>query len=678
MIIPLLLATYLLGFQSDTDRLPIDSDTLSIITPEKYHNKEAMVVANILERYHYRKTELNDSLSSVVFDNYLANIDPNKLYFLESDIENMEKYRLKFDDFIKEGDLDAAYNMFNLFRKNFYERNHYVYELLDQGFDFSIEESYQSDRDKADYPQTLEDAHEVWRKIVKDQALSLKLTDKDWPEIADILKKRYNNLEKNIAQVESDDIFQLYMNSLSESFDPHTSYFSPKTKENFKISMSQSLEGIGARLQMDNDYVKVVEIIAGGPAFKSKLLHKDDRIVGVAQDDDGEMVDVIGWRLDDVVQLIRGPKGSKVRLSILPAEMGNNALPIEIELIRDKVNLEDLVPKKEIITMDKEGHEYKFGVITIPSFYMDYEELQKGNKNYNSTTRDVRKLINELEQEDIDGLVIDLRLNGGGSLTEAIELSGLFIPDGPVVQVRNANGSIDVATDPDPDFVYSGPLAVLVNRFSASASEIFAGAIQDYQRGVIIGEQTFGKGTVQNLLDLGRFMSDQDQEYGQMKITLAKFYRITGSSTQHRGVLPDIDLPSAFSAEEFGESSQPSALPWDQIKAADHQVLNLVSRDMLEKIKQKHAQRMSEDPDIQELKQEVQEIKQERQETIVSLNEVTRRKEQQEAQAKSTRMNMAGSVDQEIKEVRTESELEDTYLKESVNVLADLIAFSIG
>lgn len=483
-----------------------------------------------------------------------------------------------------------------------------------------------------------------------------------------------------MSQIESEDVFQIYMNAFAESYDPHTSYFSPKTSENFKISMSQSLEGIGARLQMENDYVKVMEIIAGGPAFKSKLLHSGDRIIGVAQGDNGEMEDVVGWRLDDVVQLIRGPKGSLVRLLILPAELGINAAPVEIELVREKIKLEDQVPKKELLSLKKGNKTYKIGLISIPAFYMNFEDMQKGIKDYNSTTRDVRKLIMELEEEEIDGLIVDLRLNGGGSLTEAIELTGLFIPEGPVVQVRNANGSIDVANDPDPEFVYQGPLAVLVNRFSASASEIFAAAIQDYKRGVIIGEQTYGKGTVQNLLDLNRFLAEDDN-MGQLKITLAKFYRVNGSSTQNRGVEPDIVLPSAFEVNEFGESAQPNSLPWDQIRSADYEAVNSVSTNLIDQLLENHKQRMRTDKDFVELIENIEEMKRKRLKEEVSLQEAQRLKERQEAEANNkTRLKLVGSVgDLELKESKDgELEIEDAYLKEGVNIMLDMISFRVG
>jgi carboxyl-terminal processing protease len=687
LLFPLSIATYLLGFESESFSYFQPGDTLSVLEPEKNHRQVQELAVNILDRFHYRKTDLNDSLSSVIFDRYLQSLDQGKMYFLQSDIKNFEKYRYRMDDFLKTGNLKPAYEIFNTLRKNVFERNEFVLNLLEEEFDFTIDESLKVDRKNEPWPATKEEADELWRKIVKDQALAQKMTGKEWPEIADILRKRYQNLQKSFLQLESEDVFQFYLNAFAESYDPHTSYFSPKTSDNFRISMSQSLEGIGARLQMENDFVKVMEVIPGGPAFKSKLLHNGDRIVGVAQGDDGEMMDVVGWRLDDVVQIIRGPKGTKVRLSVIPAELGVSGTPITINLVRDKVKLEDQVPQKEILSYKHGDKTYRLAVITIPSFYMNFEEMQQGIEDYNSTTRDVRILLAELEQDQVDGLIVDLRSNGGGSLTEAIELTGLFVQEGPIVQVRNANGSVDIANDPNPGVSYKGPLAVLVNRFSASASEIFAGAIQDYKRGIIIGEQTFGKGTVQNLVDLNRYMGIPNANFGQMKITLAKFYRINGSSTQNKGVIPDIILPSPFDADEFGESSLKNALPWDQISSTRYRELDMVSKDLLASLKKNHNNRMKTDSDFKELIKEIESMKKERQKGLVSLQEAKRLQEKKEAEeSKKTRLKLTGGLEDEEEETQAEvqkkrrdaSEVKDAYLKESLNVLVDMVRSKVS
>ncbi|MEO8400162.1 MAG: carboxy terminal-processing peptidase, partial [Ignavibacteriaceae bacterium] len=526
--------------------------------------------------------------------------------------------------------------------------------------------------------------NEIWRKRVKNDALSLKLAGKDWKSTSKTLKKRYDNFRKNIVQYSSEDVFQLIMNSYSEALDPHTNYLSPISSDNFKIDMSLSLEGIGAQLQQDDDYTKVNEIIPGGPAFKSNLLHRDDKITGVAQGEEGEMVDVIGWRLTDVVQLIRGPKGTIVRLQILEAEDGPNALPQEIKIVRDKVKLEEQSAKKDVIEIKNDNHAYKLGVISIPKFYADFEAQQKGVKDYKSTTRDVKNLIGELKKENVDGLIIDLRNNGGGALNEAIDLTGLFIKDGPVVQVKSADGKVDVGDDPDPQIYYEGPLAVLVNRFSASASEIFTGAIQDYGRGIIIGEQTYGKGTVQNLIDLNRVIPNQQEKMGQLKLTIAKYYRINGGSTQNKGVIPDIGFPSAFDSKDFGESSEPSALPWDQINSTQFKPYADISK-LIPILLQKHKERFEKSLEFDYLNEDIEEYKQSREKQFVSLNEEVRRKEKDELEEKrfqreNERRKLKGLtlLKKGEKSVENKDNQDDYLLKECSYILSDFISMSIG
>ncbi|HSP88823.1 MAG TPA: carboxy terminal-processing peptidase, partial [Ignavibacteriaceae bacterium] len=486
-----------------------------------------------------------------------------------------------------------------------------------------------------------------------------------------------------INQYSSDDVYQLFLNSYTQSIDPHTNYFSPEASENFKINMSLSLEGIGAQLQQEDDYIKIAEIIPGGPAFKSNKLKRNDKIIGVAQGDDSAMVDVIGWRVQDAVKIIRGPKGTTVRLLILPAETGVNAIPKEIKLVRDKVKLEEQAAKKEILNFEQDNINYKIGVITIPTFYSDFEAQQKGDKNYRSTTRDVRKIIEELKTEEVDGIIVDLRNNGGGALNEAIDLTGLFIKDGPVVQVKNSDGSVQVGADSDPNIVYEGPLAVLVNRFSASASEIFSGAIQDYERGIIIGEQTYGKGTVQNLIDLNRVMQSSDDKLGQVKVTVAKYYRINGGSTQNLGVIPDITLPSSIDSEEFGESSEESALPWDEIKSAKYNIAGNV-KDFLSLLNSKHEKRIETSTEFDYLLDDINDSKKDRNQNKISLNEEVRKKEmEQEEEEKFQRENERRKVKgiqllNKGEEIKESSAPDDLYLDESARVLADLIVLSIG
>lgn len=538
------------------------------LKPKAVYGKEAKVIAYILDNNHYRKIHLNDSLSSVILDEYVRNLDNSKMYFTSEDLKSFEKYRYMIDDLTKAENVDPAYEVYKVFKKRFDTQLAFVTNtLIYENFDFTKEEYYETDRDKEPWAKNDAELNEIWRKYIKSQVLSLKLAGKNKEDISKTLKERYERLVKSYSRdINTEDVFSIYMNTITEAYDPHTNYMSPAAADRFKQSMSLSLEGIGARLQTDNDHTKVAEIIGGGPAQKSNLIHVNDRIVAVGQGADGELVDVIGWRLDDVVKLIKGPKGTTVKLRILPGETGVNGGTKDITLVRDKIKLEDQEAKKQVINYTKEGKNMKLGVITLQNFYMDFEAYQKGDPNYNSTTRDVQRLVKELQAENVDGLVLDLRNNGGGSLQEAIDLTGLFIKNGPVVQVKSSTNNIQTYADDDPRLVYNGPLVVLTNRFSASASEIFAGAIQDYHRGVVVGESTFGKGTVQQVIDLDRFISDPNNDVGQLKVTLQKFYRVTGSSTQHKGVTPDIKLPSAFGAEQFGESSRPSALPWDEIR----------------------------------------------------------------------------------------------------------------
>ncbi len=659
------------------------TDSTIVLTPENYYKEEQQLVNTVLTRYHYNKFNLNDSISAVILERYLKSLDFGKLYFLQSDISKFDKFKNKIDDHLVDGELQLPYDIYNVYRERVNERINFVSELLKNEFDFSIDESFIINRDSAKWSLNTDELNEVWRKRIKHDALNLKLAGKDWNSISETLSKRYENVRKALNQTKADDVFQLYMNSYTETVDPHSNYLLPITSDNFKIDMSRALEGIGAQLQAEDDYTKVVEIIAGGPAAKSNLLHRDDKIIGVAQGDDGEMVDIIGWRTNDVVKLIRGPKDSIVRLLILQASDGANALPKEIKLVRDKVKLEDQSAKKQILEFNNGDIPYRIGVIAIPAFYYDYEAEQKGERNFKSTTRDVRKLLAELKSEKVDGVVIDLRNNGGGSLTEAIDLTGLFIKDGPVVQVKHSFGNIDVGDDPDPSIVYDGPLAVLVNRFSASASEIFSGAIQDYGRGIILGEQTFGKGTVQNLIDLNRIAGNPGKKLGQVKITIAKFYRISGGSTQHLGVVPDIKFPSPIDAHEFGESSEPNALPWDQIASTEYFSYSNV-KELIPLLQSKHDLRIKTDIRFQAFIEDVNEAKELREKNQISLNESVRKqeKEQQDLQKEERKKEI-----QQLSNVKLinkeeipakESNSEDALLNESVYILSDLIYLTTG
>ncbi len=658
--------------------VPPDSSKIkfAVLQPEPQHRNVSQIVANLLNRNHYKKRAIDDSLSTEMFDRYLKMLDANRMYFLDADIKVFEKYRFRFDEVVLSGNTQPAFDIFAVYEQRASERLEYVYKCLEKPFNFQTDEYLEIDREKATWVKTTAELDEIWRKNIKHAALNLKLTNKEWPDISSTLKKRYERMQKNLTQYESEDVFQMFMNALSESYDPHTTYFSPKGSEDFKIQMSQSLEGIGARLTTENDYVKVAEVIAGGPADKSGLLHTNDRIVGVGQDAQGEMVDVIGWRLDDVVQLIRGKKGTTVRLQVLPAKEADDAPTNILSLVRDKIKLEDQSAKGEILEIEHEGKKLKFGVIDVPTFYADSEGRWKGEADYKSTTNDVRKLVTEYKSK-VDGIVIDLRRNGGGFLNEAVELTGLFINEGPVVQVRDTGGNVKSHNDTEPGQVYDGPLAVLVDRLSASASEIFAAAIQDYKRGVIIGSDTFGKGTVQNAIDLNQFYRG-DAHLGQLKMTIAKFYRIDGRSTQHLGVKPDISFPSRFNLMDIGESKQANSLTYDAINPTQYVRDTDLNDGLLPRLNQQHNVRLSNNVDYAELMEDLQEFEQNQKKTRISLKEDVRKAEREKEKKDKAKVENAADDNEEAaaEPDSTKDKKKDLLLLESAHVLSDYIMIS--
>ena len=638
-----------------------------VLVPETFHPRVEQAIMFALNRYHYKDINLDDSLSAQMFDQYIERLDYNRSFFLKSDIDQFKQYRYSLDDAIPAGNLEFAYKVYNVFQKRFSERKEYVDKILKKGFDFSIDEYYRPDRSDQPWAQTPAQLDSIWRKRIKDEALRLKLTGKEWDKILETLQKRYDNYSRNIQKSQSEDVFQYYMNVFSQSYDPHTNYMSPKISDDFKIRMSQSLEGIGASLRTEGEYTKVVEVIPGGPADKSGLLKANDLIVGVGQDEEGEMVDVIGWRIDDVVQLIRGPKNTLVRLQILP----NNA-PIDepaetIRIIRDKVKLSDQVATGKVMDLEESGQKFKLGVIDIPSFYFDYEGMRKGDTSFASTTRDVKRIIGDMKSQNIDGILIDLRGNGGGFLNEAVDLTGLFIDNGPVVQVRYSDGKLSIERDVDRSVVYSGPLAVLVDIFSASASEIFAAAIQDYGRGIILGNQSFGKGTVQNMYPINRFFPGSKDNFGQLKMTTAKFYRISGGSTQHVGVMPDVSYPSRFKHEEVGESSQPNALLWDEIDPVQYNHWDGDMTSIIKKLNAAHLARVQSDVKFQNLLEDIKEHQERDSQKLISLNETERQKILDKSKAEKE------AREEEMDDDEDNPKDEDLFLTESTRVLSDWI-----
>jgi carboxyl-terminal processing protease len=604
--------------------------TPTVLETTPRERQVARLVTRFVEKAHYSHLTVDDALSEAALKTYLETLDGNRHYFLQSDITYFDRYRNNLDDVLRTGEIEPVFDIFRLYRLRAQQSLNYAISTLDKEPDLTVDESYEFDREKRPWAQTPAELQDLWRKRVKNDAISLMLADKTWPETAEILRKRYTRVLERINTLDSDDVFETFMNSFARTLDPHSSYLSPRQSEEYKIQMSLSYQGIGASLQLEEDIVQVINVIPGGPAAIDGRIKPNDRITGVGQGDAGEIVDVVGWQLDDVVQLIRGEAGTKVRLQVQPGDAAAGGPEQVITLVRDKVKLEEQAAKKEVLTIERNGENVKIGVINVPSFYQDFDARNRGEKDYVSTTRDVRRLIGELKREGIEGLVLDLRGNGGGHLSEATGLTGLFIESGPVVQLRNNNGQIEVLDDPVPAVAWSGPLVVLVDRFSASASEIFAAAIQDYRRGIVIGQQTFGKGTVQNLYVLDQYAprASADRGLGQLTLTIGKFYRVNGGSTQHRGVIPDIELPSAIDSSLIGESSRDRALPWDQIAATRYAAQQPLDAAIDALARFKTAQLLDE-PDFRYLRAELEAANDLRSRTSVSVNLKARRDERE-------------------------------------------------
>ena len=593
------------------------------------------LATKFLANWHYKDTRLDDELSVKIFDRYLDLLDPNFSYYLASDIETFAPYRLHMDDALQHSDPAPAYEMFNVYVDRVHERVNFAREQLKSPMDFTIDENYEWDRSETKWAKSEAELNEFWRQRVKNDYLRLRLAGKEDEAIVETLDNRYKNLDRRISELNSDDVFQFFMNAFAQSIEPHTAYMSPRSSENFEISMRLSLEGIGALLGRENEYTSIASIVPGGPADKDGRLKAGDRVTAVGQGQDGKLEDVVGWRIDDVVDLIRGPKHTVVRLEVLPEDTGIDGPTTIIEIVRDEVKLEEQAAKSQIIEVPgSDGQITKVGVIDLPVFYLDFNGRAKNLPDYRSSTRDVRKLIDDMKAEGIEGLVVDLRNNGGGSLLEATTLTGLFINEGPVVQVKNASGRISTEEDTDPGMAWEGPLAVLVNRYSASASEIFAAAIQDYGRGLIIGETTFGKGTVQNLVDLDDYAPSSDAgKMGQLKITMAQFFRVDGGSTQNRGVVPDIQFPSAGDPEDYGERSLDNALPWTSISAAAFEREGNLDR-MVAVAEFRYQDRMADNQEFNWLLSDVEEFNLNKDKKEVSLLESKRREELDKDEAK--------------------------------------------
>jgi carboxyl-terminal processing protease len=645
---------------------------------EAKHPTISSNVSKLIEELHYSRPRLDNSLSSAILDEYLDTLDGNRMYFTAADIAGFSRLRYELDERARTGELQPVFDIFNLFRERAGQRVEHAIELLAAEPDFTLTESFRWDRSDLPWPVSEAEIREVWRQNVKSDGLRLLLTGKTWPEAAEILKERYERSYKRVTQLTSDDVFETFMNAVAHNMDPHSSYLSPRQSEEYRIQMSLSYDGIGASLQLEDDFVKVMNVIPGGPAQIDGQLKPEDRITAVGEGQEGELVDVIGWRLDDVVQRIRGPGGTRVRLQILPAGAAPGSPEKTIELVRDKIKLEEQAAKKNLLEVPLDGNTYRIGVITVPSFYQDFAARSRGDEDYVSTSRDVTRLIEEFKAEGgIDGLVMDLRQNGGGHLSEATELSGLFIDRGPVVQLRETRGNIQVLDDPSPTAIYDGPLAVLVDRYSASASEIFAAAIQDYERGVIIGQQTFGKGSVQNLFSLDRVMRGADN--GQLTLTIGKYYRVTGESTQHRGVIPDIELPSMVDVETVGESTRDTALPWDRIQPTRFRASPTLDAEI--NVLQSHqTSRSANDPDFRYLLNDIAAFEELRDQKSISLNLASRIAEREATdngrlERENARRAARGLAPAEsIEELNLAEQSETILLQQASQVVAEMVA----
>lgn len=655
--------------------------SVTSLEPLARHPQTSRKVVDWLRSAHFIRKPIDDAASSDTFDHYIEMLDPRRARFLATDIQDLERYRYELDDALKTGRLEPAFEIYNRFRERTVDRLEFALARVEEGidtFDFSLDEAIEIDRTGAAWPAGEAAANDLWRQQLKGTVLNMRLAGEDDAKIEERLSKRYRNRLRRARQIKSEDAFQTYVNAFAATYDRHTQYFSPRNYENFSISMSLSLEGIGAVLEGADEYTWVKELVPAGPADKSGALRPNDRIVAVGQGENGTLIDVVGMRLDDVVEMIRGPKGSVVRLQVASGDADSAAADRVVAITRNTVKLEEQSAKSRVLTVEDGALDRRIGVIEVPTFYIDFKGRQEGKPDYRSTTRDVRRLISDLKGEGVEGIIVDLRGNGGGSLEEASTLTGLFIPDGPTVQVKMARSRTRVQHDEDKGYVaWDGPLAVLVNRFSASASEIFAGAIQDYGRGIVTGNRTFGKGTVQTLIELDR---------GQLKLTQAKFYRVTGQSPQTHGVAPDIAFPE-FPFLPIDEDDQ--NFGWDRVDPVDYDADDTI-HSVLGALRQRHSRRTDSDAEFNYMRARVDRNRELDQRTHISLNDVERRtqKEADDAWALSLENSLleargeplAASLE-ELRDRRAAAEEDgesapDPLLEETASILADYIGLT--
>ncbi|MVN90239.1 carboxy terminal-processing peptidase [Mucilaginibacter aquatilis] len=677
---------------------PVKVDGSTNLVPDQQQSIVAKEVAGLISSYNYKKVALNDSLSNLIYTRYLKSLDQNHNYLLASDIKDFDRFKTVFDDDLKTGNLNNAFYIFNVYQKRYLERINYSLAQVDKSFDYGKSESFTYDREKQLWVANQAEMNKLWSQRVKYDLLNLKLATADMGKNKETLRKRYQSLISQSKKLSNQDVFQIFMDAFTESVDPHTNYYNPANAANFNIEMSRSLEGIGATLASENEYVTIKSVVAGGPADKSRQINIDDRIVAVAQGNQGsEYQDVVGWRLENAIALIRGKKGTTVRLKILPKGVSTSAQPRIVEMVREKIVLKDQLAKKEIRTYNSNGKTLKIGIINVPAFYIDFNAYRAKDPNYQSTTRDVKLILDTLKRENVDGVILDLRQNGGGSLIEAIELTGLFIKNGPVVQVRDTRNRIEVDEDEDPTVTYAGPLAVMTDRFSASASEIFAGAIQDYGRGIIIGTQTYGKGTVQSAIELDKVINPSIKEmltamtkkgsgtgaeskFGQLNLTVAKFYRISGSSTQHKGVMPDIKFPSVIPLDKYGEDTEPSALPFDVINKSNYTKVGDLGT-VIPQLSKMHEDRMAKNANYKYLLEDIADYKKRQNETSITLNEQQLKQQRDSEEQKNFERNNLRRAALNLPplkkgQVRPKNEDLDFLKMEAGQILTDYISIS--
>ena len=639
------------------------------------HSHLLKLVAAISEQGHFSKKKITNESSHLILNNYLNTLDSQKIYFTQSDINYFQRYRYKIDDALKNGNLEPIFDIFRIYRLRVQQRIEYSIKIINSTNSFLADEEYDFGRDNVKWQKDVSILDTSWEKKSKNDLLSILLAGQEINTAKKTLNKRYQKFLNRINNYDSNDVIDIFLNSYVHFLDPHSNYLNPNRAEEYEIQTTLSYQGIGARLELSDDYVQIQSIIPGSPAFKNGELKPLDKIIGVLDNESNDLVDVIGWELDEVVKLIRGPKNTDVTLQILPTGSNPDGNPYLLTLERDEVELEQQAASSYIETIINAQGTYSIGIIKVPSFYQDFTARRRGDKDYRSTTLDVKKIVENLVDIGIDALTIDLRGNSGGLLDEAASLTGLFINDGPLVQLKGTNEKIDVIEDPIPGSIYDGPMVVLIDRFSASASEIFAGAIQDYSRGIIIGQKTYGKGSVQSLYPLDRYSRFTSKKgFGQLTLTIAKYYRVTGAGTQNKGVIPDIVLPSFIDEKLIGEETKINSLPWDKIPSLEFNTNNSL-KEPIHFIENNFKSRSENNLSFDYLKEDIKRSFEQRENSIVSLNIETRTASREQILKenkgrRSSRLKALGFEEDSFDDFR-----DQTILNEIYNMVVDYINY---